>query len=67
MNDGNANATILIIEDEPPIVRFLRTALGGHGYTFHEAPTGQEGLAQAASCRISCCWTSACRTWTGSR
>jgi two-component system KDP operon response regulator KdpE len=44
-------ASILIIEDEPPIVRFLRTALGGHGYTFHEAPTGQEGLAQAASCR----------------
>jgi two-component system KDP operon response regulator KdpE len=44
-------ASILIIEDEPPIVRFLRTALAGHGYAFHEAATGQEGLAQAASCR----------------
>jgi two-component system KDP operon response regulator KdpE len=51
MTNDNATATILIIEDEPPIVRFLRTALGGRGYTFHEATTGQEGLAQAASCR----------------
>ena len=49
-------ASILIIEDEPPIVRFLRTALGGHGYSFHEAATGQEGLSLAASCRPS--WVS---------
>ena len=44
-------ASILIIEDEPPIVRFLRATLGGHGYTFHEAATAQQGLAMAASCR----------------
>jgi len=44
-------ASILIIEDEPPIVRFLRAALGGRGYTFHEAATGEEGLAESASCR----------------
>jgi len=44
-------ASILIIEDEPPIVRFLRTALGGRGYSFHEAANGQEGLALCASCR----------------
>jgi two-component system KDP operon response regulator KdpE len=47
---GNT-ASILIVEDDPPIVRFLRTALGGHGYRFHEAATGQQALALAASCR----------------
>jgi two-component system KDP operon response regulator KdpE len=44
-------ATILIVEDDLPIVRFLRTALGGQGYTSHEATSAQQGLALAASCR----------------
>jgi two-component system KDP operon response regulator KdpE len=43
--------TILIIEDEPSIVRFLRTTLGSQGYDLYEAGTGQVGLAQAATCR----------------
>ena len=41
--------SILIIEDEQEIRRVLRTALTQHGYHVHEAPTGQEGLAQAAA------------------
>lgn len=39
--------TVLLIEDEPEIRRFLRTTLPEHGFKFTEAVTGQEGLAQA--------------------
>jgi two-component system KDP operon response regulator KdpE len=40
---------ILVIEDEPPIRRFLRAALGGEGYRLTEAETGQQGLSMAAT------------------
>lgn len=40
-------ATILLIEDEPEIRRFLRTALPAHGIRLHEATTGQDGLTEA--------------------
>ena len=40
-------ATILLIEDEPEIRRFLRTTLPAHGYRLHEATTGQDGLTEA--------------------
>lgn len=40
---------ILAIEDETPILRFLRAALTGNGFTLIEATTGQEGLALAAT------------------
>jgi two-component system KDP operon response regulator KdpE len=45
----NHEATVLLIEDEPEIHRFLRTALLQHGYRLHGATTGQDGLAQAAA------------------
>ena len=48
---SEANARVLIIEDEQPIVRFLRTTLGSQGYTLHEAATGQAGLIQASGRR----------------
>lgn len=41
--------TVLVIEDEPEIRRFLRTALPQHGYRLYETSTGQEGLAQSAA------------------
>jgi two-component system KDP operon response regulator KdpE len=41
--------TILIIEDEEPIRKFLRVSLGGHGYRLVEAATGESGLLQAAT------------------
>ena len=41
--------TILLIEDEPEIRRFLRTTLPQHGYHLIEAATGKEGLAQASA------------------
>jgi two-component system KDP operon response regulator KdpE len=40
-------ATLLVIEDEPEIRRFLRTSLPAHGYRLHEATSGQDGLAEA--------------------
>jgi two-component system KDP operon response regulator KdpE len=40
-------ATILLIEDEPEIRRFLRTTLPAHGFRLHEAATGQDGITEA--------------------
>ena len=40
-------ATILLIEDEPEIRRFLRTTLPAHGYRVYEASNGRDGLAEA--------------------
>ncbi len=39
--------TVLLIEDEPEIRRFLRTTLPEHGFRLYEAVTGNEGLAEA--------------------
>ena len=44
----NTLPLILVIEDEPPIRRFLRASLPAHGYHLEEATTGEEGLLQAA-------------------
>ena len=43
--------TLLVIDDEPPIRKFLRVALAGAGYAVVEACTGREGLIAAASHR----------------
>jgi two-component system, OmpR family, KDP operon response regulator KdpE len=40
---------VVLIEDEPQIRRFLRTALGGHDYRVFEAATGRDGLVEAAT------------------
>jgi two-component system KDP operon response regulator KdpE len=40
---------ILLIEDEPQMRRFLRTALGANDYRLVEAESAKEGLAHAAS------------------
>ena len=39
--------SVLLIEDEPQIRRFLRTTLPEKGYRFHESTTGGDGLTQA--------------------
>lgn len=41
--------TVLLIEDDPHIRRFLRASLVTQGYDLLEAGTGKEGLALAAS------------------
>src|SRR5512132_4430384 len=38
-------ATLLIVEDDPPIRRLLRTTLGAHDYRTLEAATGAEALS----------------------
>jgi DNA-binding response OmpR family regulator len=40
---------VLVIEDEPPIRRFLRPTLTSQGYRLVEAETGEDGLLQAAT------------------
>jgi two-component system KDP operon response regulator KdpE len=48
-HSSNGSATILVIEDEAPIRRFLRAGLEGEGYLLVEAESAQEGIAQAAT------------------
>jgi two-component system KDP operon response regulator KdpE len=43
-----AGFTILLIEDELPIRRFLRASLTGNGYHLVEAETGEQGVRLAA-------------------
>ena len=47
MSEGNAK--ILIIEDEPQIRRFVRTALSAQKFEVIEAENGQQGLTAAAT------------------
>lgn len=44
--------TILLVDDEKAIRRFLRTSLQGHGYEVVEAVTGQEALVAATEHRF---------------
>lgn len=46
---AGTGALILIVEDEPQMLRFLRASLGTHGYRLVESTTGNDGLAQAAA------------------
>ena len=41
--------SIVLVEDELPIRRFLRVALTGEGYRLFEAGTGADGLVEVAS------------------
>ena len=41
--------SVLLIEDEPQMRRFLRASLGSNGYQVFETETGEEGLQQAAA------------------
>jgi len=43
------SATIIVIEDEAQIRRFLRTTLTSEGYQVIEAETGKQGLTEAAT------------------
>jgi two-component system KDP operon response regulator KdpE len=41
--------TLLVVDDEPQVRRFLRSSLPPEDYKLHEASTGEAGLAAAAS------------------
>lgn len=38
---------IVVIEDDPPIRRFLRTSLSTQGFIVHEAESGKQGIVEA--------------------
>jgi two-component system KDP operon response regulator KdpE len=42
---------VLVVDDEAPVRRLLRTALGPHGYQVIEAATAEEALVTAATAR----------------
>jgi len=46
---SDLRATILVVEDEPEIRRFLRSALGAEGYRVVEAETGARGAIDAGT------------------
>ena len=59
---------VLIVEDEPALLRALRINLRARSYEVITAATGRPALTEATSGRRTrCCSTSACRTWTASR
>lgn len=47
---ANLKTVVIVIEDDPPIRRFLRTSLAAQGFEVHEADCGQRGLVEAG-CR----------------
>jgi len=49
MTGPGAVPLVLVIEDEPQMLKFLRPALEGHGYRMIEARTGRDGLTEAAT------------------
>jgi two-component system KDP operon response regulator KdpE len=38
---------VIVVEDDPPIRRFLRTSLSAQGFAVHEADCGQRGIVEA--------------------
>jgi DNA-binding response OmpR family regulator len=50
-NSTNASPTILVIDDEPYILRSLSYLLSREGYAVETATNGEEGLAQVRSLR----------------
>jgi len=50
-DSGVPGPTVVLIEDEPQIRRFLRPTLGGAGYSLVEAATAEEGLLQVSTRR----------------
>jgi len=46
---SESRATVLIVEDEPDIRRFLRSSLGSEGYRVVESETGERGTIDAGT------------------
>ncbi len=45
----DAGRLVLVVEDEPQVLRFLRASLGAHGYRLVEATSGERALVEAAT------------------
>ena len=48
---SDPHATILVIEDEPEIRRFISTSLGAEGYRVAQSATARRGTIDAGSHR----------------
>jgi two-component system KDP operon response regulator KdpE len=46
---NNSSTRVLVVDDEPQILRFLRTSLGANGFEIVEATNGAEALKRAAA------------------
>jgi two-component system KDP operon response regulator KdpE len=46
---SEARATVLVVEDEPEIRRFLRSSLGAEGYRVVESDSGERGAVDAGT------------------
>jgi two-component system KDP operon response regulator KdpE len=46
---GGGGRLVLVVDDEPQVLRFLRASLGAHGYRLVEATTGEQALVEAAT------------------
>jgi two-component system KDP operon response regulator KdpE len=44
---ANSKPTVVVIEDDPPIRRFLRTGLSSHDFVVFEADNGRQGIIEA--------------------
>jgi two-component system, OmpR family, KDP operon response regulator KdpE len=51
VTEGAGPLRVLVVDDEPAILRFLRAGLGSQGYVVLEAETGQKALDAAQSRR----------------
>jgi two-component system, OmpR family, KDP operon response regulator KdpE len=51
VTEGSGPLRVLVVDDEPAILRFLRAGLGSQGYVVLEAETGQKALDSAQSRR----------------
>ena len=51
MTEGAGPLNVLIVDDEPAILRFLRAGLGSQGYVVLEAENGQKALDAVRSKR----------------
>jgi len=52
MTAGSLPSKVLVVDDEPPIRRFLRTSLTAQGYEIVEAENGKDALGQLVRNRI---------------
>ena len=56
---------VLVVDDDPQILRALRINLTAHGYHVLLAPTAARRCGSLPrAIRTWSCWTSACPTWT---
>jgi CheY-like chemotaxis protein len=46
---GASQPLVLVVDDEPQLVRFLRATLPSHGYRLAEATTGHQALVEAST------------------